>query len=107
MKISCQNPHPLSSSESGRYDLQMVTFQRFRNGAFIADIETPLVLRFLYVNRVHFLSLALSVGRYSIKIVVHTVFNFLRTDNCSEIFFILHTDPKNRSEGQIDPFSLM
>jgi hypothetical protein len=41
------------------------------------------------------------------KIVVHTVFDFLRTDNCSGIFFILPADPENRSEGQLEPFFLM
>jgi hypothetical protein len=37
--ISCQNPHRLSSRESGRYDLQMITFQRFRNATFIARLS--------------------------------------------------------------------
>jgi hypothetical protein len=34
-QIACQNHLPLSGLESGRYDLQMITFRRFRNGTFI------------------------------------------------------------------------
>jgi len=39
-RISCQNPHRLSNWESGKYDLQMITFRRFRNPTFIVAIET-------------------------------------------------------------------
>jgi hypothetical protein len=38
--ISCQNPLRLSSRESGRYDLQMISFRRFRNATPIT-IERP------------------------------------------------------------------
>ena len=38
LNISCQNPLRLWGWESGRYDLQIITFQRFRNAMFIADI---------------------------------------------------------------------
>ena len=41
LNISCQNPLRLSSWKSGRYDLRMITFQRFRNATFIADTHTP------------------------------------------------------------------
>ncbi len=36
--IACQTPPRLSSWESGRYDLQMITFGRFRKGGVIGEI---------------------------------------------------------------------
>jgi hypothetical protein len=39
VKIACQNPLRLSSLESGRYNLEMITFWKFRNATFIAAIE--------------------------------------------------------------------
>ncbi len=38
--ISCQNPRPLSSLETGRYDLQVITFQTFEKDDVMAQSET-------------------------------------------------------------------
>ncbi len=40
-QISCQNPLRPSSPKKGRYDVQMMTFGRFRKGGVIAEIERP------------------------------------------------------------------
>ncbi len=45
--ISCQNPLRLSNLETGKYDDQIVTFQRFEKADVIADIQTSANLQLI------------------------------------------------------------
>jgi len=40
MQIACQNPRCLSIWKRGRFDLQIITFRRFKKHYVIANIET-------------------------------------------------------------------
>ena len=39
LNIACQTPYQISSWKTGRYDLQKITFRRFRKARFIAEID--------------------------------------------------------------------